>query len=73
MAGNSHGVGRCVRRDRRPRHPARRLGGIVFEVEAARIAAMPGVSVAVVVSPYHASAVPSGPEIGTLVVGRPGA
>ena len=47
--------------------------GLVFDAEASRMAAAPGVSVAVAVSPYHPSAIPAGPEIGTLVVGRPGA
>ena len=47
--------------------------GPVFDGEANRIAQAPGVSVAVAVSPYHQTAIPAGPEIGTLVVGRPGA
>jgi nucleotide-binding universal stress UspA family protein len=47
--------------------------GLVFDTEAHRIAAIEGVSVAVAVTPYHRSAVPSGPDVGTLVVGRPGA
>jgi Kef-type K+ transport system membrane component KefB len=47
--------------------------GRVFDAEATRIGQAPGVSVAVAVSPYHPSAIPAGPEVGTLVVGRPGA
>src|SRR3954451_1245718 len=47
--------------------------GLVFDAEANRIGQAPGVSVAVAVSPYHPSAIPAGPEVGTLVVGRPGA
>ena len=47
--------------------------GIVFDSEADRIARIEGVSVAVAITPYHPSAVPSGPDVGTLVVARPGA
>jgi Kef-type K+ transport system membrane component KefB len=47
--------------------------GLVFDSEAHRIGAIEGVSVAVAVAPYHPSAAPSGPDVGTLVVGRPGA
>jgi nucleotide-binding universal stress UspA family protein len=47
--------------------------GLVFDADASRIARAAGVSVAVAVSPYHPTAIPAGPEVGTLVVGRPGA
>jgi Kef-type K+ transport system membrane component KefB len=48
--------------------------GIVFGMDAARVAALPGVSVAVIVGPFHASGLPARREIGgTLVVPHTGA
>jgi hypothetical protein len=45
--------------------------GIVFGLDASRIAAIPGVSVAVIVSPFHPRGMPTMRDTGrTVVVGR---
>ncbi|MEI7744709.1 MAG: cation:proton antiporter [Chloroflexota bacterium] len=46
-------------------------GGRVFGIDAARVAAMPGVTAGVVVEPFHATGLAGGRDIGgTVVVGR---